>query len=462
MSKRLIVIVAVISLLLGAQCQAYSTFSDGALIKGNGPEVYVLEHGIKRWISSPAIFKNLFYDWGKIKLVTEEVLNGFPVGAKMGSAFSDGALLKSDKNPKVYLYDNDKLRWISDPYIFNSNNFSWGDIAIIPDSKIKTLKAGLDVKNSEFIYLPTTFFISKPPQKTDIKKVVFSYSGTNPTGPVSELTWETFLDGYDSAWQKSLSTYIRTIDLPAVNKKYTFYARSRNKDGKVDSQPVSYAFEIINFSPFYDQLKISGLTRKAVPALNENIKITNNSKVNIDITGLIIKNQRNETINIPQAVEILYMQSGDLSKNLILEPGKSVSIFSGISSVGKNFRLNKCTGYFNNYYNFSPKLPEECPKPIDQDIAGLSSNCRNYIKSLKSCAPPNTSDLKVTYDSQCTNYLIGTFNYSNCVANYQVFPDFLRNDWYVYLNRSLEFWNDLHDEAKLLDKSGYIITSYSY
>lgn len=465
MLKRLILILAIIGLLLGFEASAYSTFSNGTLIRGSGPEVYVLEYGLKRWIFTPLIFKNLFYDWNKIKIVADEILNSFPSGNKISNVFSDGALVRSEISPKVYLYDNGKLRWVPDPYIFNSNDFSWENINIIPDKKIKAYKIGADIKAGEFLLLPSAFFTVKPLKETDIKKVTFTYSGTNPTGHISQLTFETFLEGYDKAWQAASAKFTRTIDLPATNKTYTFYVRSRNKDGKVDLYPASYIFKTIDFSTSsYAQLKIASVTRKAVPELNENIKITNNSKENIDITGLVIKNQKNETIIIPKAAEVLNLQISDSVKNLILEQGKTATIFSGPSPVGKNFRLNKCAGYLNAYFNFLPKLREECPKPIDQELLalGLSNNCRDYIKSLSVCTPPNTSDIRVTYDGQCTNYLLNTFNYTNCAVRYQVDPDFLKNDWYVYLNRGSAFWNDLHGEAKLLDRDGNIIASYAY
>lgn len=462
MLKKLIVALAVIGLLFGAKSQAASTFSNGTLIKGSGPEIYVLEHGTKRWISTAKIFSSLFYSWDKVKIVSDDTLTSFPNGAKMGSAFSDGILLKSDKGLKVYLYDGGKLRWISSAAIFDSNNFSWENVFVIPDKKIKAIKVGTDVKSGEFLLLPASFFTVKPPKETNIKKVTFSYSGINSTGSVSGLTWETYMDGYDKAWQGASSKYTRTIDLPAVNKTYTFYIRSRNKDGKHESRPISYTFKIIGFSSaLYNQLKISGLTRKATPALNENIKITNISKADIDITGLFIKNQKNEKVNIPQAVEILYLQSGDSKKNLILEPGKSVIVFSGASPVGKNFRLNICAGYLN-YFNFPSKLPAECPKPIDQEFIDFNKTCRDYIKNLKVCTHPNTADFKPVFEKQCTDYLLNTFNYSNCVTRYRFNSDFLKNDWYIFLDRSLSLWDDSHDEAKLLDKDGSLIAAYSY
>jgi len=462
MSRRSIVILAVIGLLLGAKSQAYSTFSDGTLIRGSGPEVYVLEHGVKRWIPDPTIFKNLFYDWEKIKNVTDETLNGFPSGAKISSDYSDGALLRFDKSPKVFLLDNSRLRWVPDPNIFNSNNFSWENIVAVPDSWIRFWNVGTDVKSGEFLLLPTSFITTKPPAEIKLMRVTFSYSGANPTGPVSDLAWDTFLDGYDAYWQSSGSNYTRTIDLPGVNKTYTFYVRSRNKDGKIDSHPASYSFKVIGFSPSYSQLKILTIKASGSSDLDEYVTVINYSATSIDITGLIIKNKNNDAFSIPGGSEYLQLGSSYSPKDIILEPNKKADIFSGPSPIGKNFLLNKCIGYLNNFYNFSPRLPQECPRPIDQDIISLNENCRNYINSLPVCATPDTGDIRVGYDKQCTDYLTSTLNYSGCVMRYQVDPDFLKIDWYLYLNRTSGFWNDSHDEAELVDKDGNLISSYSY
>ncbi len=36
------------------------------LIKGSGPEVYVLENNIKHWIPSPEVFESFRYKWSNI------------------------------------------------------------------------------------------------------------------------------------------------------------------------------------------------------------------------------------------------------------------------------------------------------------------------------------------------------------------------------------------------------------
>lgn len=463
MPKYLVVLIIIFGLFFGFQSHA-QTFSDGMLIRGSGPEVYVLEHGLKRWITSPGVFSGLFYSWDRIIHVSDSDLANFPPGNKLDNSgnFPDGTLLKSAKNPKVYVSDQGKLRWIPDPDVFNSNNFSWGNIIIVSDNAIENKGKGADAQNGEFLLLPAAFITEKPPAEINLTRVTFSYSGTNPTGPVSELAWETFLDGYDVFWQGPTSNYTRTIDLPGVNKTYIFYVRSRNKDGKVASHPASYSFSTAGFSSSYAQLKINDVRRSGSTETDEYVKVTNYSAASVDITGLKVKNKNNNIFLIPKGSEYLYLVNSDSSKDIILEPNKSAIIFSGSSPAGNNFRLNKCTGYLNYFYNFSPSLPQECPKPTDQDIAALGKNCRDYINALQACATPNTADSKVSFDSQCTSYLTSTFNYSGCVTRYQHDPDFLKNDWYIYLNRSSGFWDDSHDEAKLLDQNNNLIDSYSY
>jgi len=463
MPKHLIILIIIFGLFFGFQGRAQN-FLDGTLIKAGGPEVYVLEHGLKRWIINPKIFSELFYSQDKIIRVSDNDLANFPPGNKLDSSgnFPDGALLKSAGNPKVYVSDQGSLRWIPNPDVFNSNNFSWGNIITVSGNAIDNKGKGADVQNGEFLLLPTAFITEKPPAQINLTRVTFSYSGTNPTGPVSELTWETFLDGYDAYWQGPTSNYTRVIDLPGVNKTYTFYVRSRNKGGKIASRPASYSFGTAGFSSTYAQLKINDIKRSGSTETDEYVKIANYSAASIDITGLVLKNKNNETLPIPKGSEYLYLENGGSLKDIILEPGKNAIIFTGSSPAGKNFRLNKCTGYLNYFYNFSPSLPQECPKPADQDIMTLGKNCRDYINALQACATPNTADLKVSFDSQCTSYLTSIFNYSGCVTRHQSEPDFLKNDWYIYLNRRAGIWDDQRDEAKLLDQNNNLIDSYGY
>lgn len=460
MPKKLTIFLILLGLFFGLESRA--AFSDGDLVKGSGPEVYVIEHGARRWIPNPDIFQKLFYDWKKILLVSDSVLSDIPPGNKLenGNNYPDGALIRAAKRKEIYVIDQGKRRWIPNPDIFYSNNFSPGKVIAVNDEKIKSIERGADVKSGEFLLLPDTYLTEKPPAEINFTKVVFRYSGSNPSGSVSELSWETFLESYDNRWQKT-SEYSRTFDLPAINKSYTFYVRSRNKDGKADSYPASFSFKVVGFSSFSKKLKIDGIKSGGSFNLDEYIKIVNVSKEKISITGLVVKNKADEIAIIPRGTKILYIGEKDDEADIILEPGRSAFIFTGSAPVGKSFLLNKCTGYLN-IYNFLIRLPQECPRPSEQDISGFSKDCRDYIRNLGTCEIPNTAAPKIASERECTDYLAENLNYAGCFRRYRLDPDFLKNDWYVYLNKTNEFWNDRSGEAKLSDKNGNLIDSYTY
>lgn len=470
MQKKIILFLTILGIFFGFQSQAYIDLPNRTLLKGSGPEVYVVEDGIRRWIPNPTIFSAYLFDWNKVKFVTDDVLNNYPKGANVSNTFINGTLVKSDKNPRVYVWDNTKFRWISDPYIFSSNNFSWGDIIIVPDAKMaawglkRTTSSADDLKAGEFVNTPTAFLLTKPASEVRNSEVTFVYSGTNPTGPASELVWETYLEGYDKTWVPTSTTYTRTIKLPELNRSYTFYVRSKNKAGRVDRKPVSYMFTVTGFSSSFEpetDLRITNRKVNSNNILNGFLVVTNYSSKRVNVTGMSIKNKNNEVFYIPQAAKYFYSASGNYLEDIILESNQSLTIYSGSSPIGSSYQLNKCMGYLNNYYTFSPKLPNECPKPLAQDIANLSGNCRDYIKTLPICAAPDTSNLKITQDSTCTTYLINTFNYASCAAIYRLYPDFLKNSWHAYLNRS-NFMNNISDEIYLLDKGGGLIDKIKF
>lgn len=469
MIKRFILILAVIGLLFGSKSQANFSLPNGTLVKGSGPEIYVMEYGTRRWIPSPAVFSSLFFDWHKIVSVPDEILNGFTRGNDMGFLFPEGILVRSAKRPEVYIWGNMQFRWISDPEVFSSNNFSWESILVVPEEKMAYwlsggVVVGAKVRKGEYVSMPDTFIIAKPPVEAKDSEVTFVYSGTNPSGPVSELTWETYLDGFDTAWIPMSNYYTRIINLPKLNKSYTFLVRSRNITGMTDPSPASYSFKVTGFaSSVKSDINLKITSYKTNSGVSDGyLVIGNNSSESVNITGMMIKNKNNDTFYIPQGIQYFHLGGGDPLNDIILESGKSAIIFSGASPVGRNFLLNSCMGYLNYNFNFSPRLSENCPKPLSQDISYLSGSCRVYINALPACVLPNTSDTKVAYDSQCINYLGNTFNYSACAAKYRLYPDFLKNYWYVYLNRGSGFMGNANDEISLVDKNGGLVDSIKY
>jgi hypothetical protein len=53
---------------------------DGALIRGSGYKVYLVENGSKKWITTEKVFVGLGYDWNSIISVSDEELNSYSDG----------------------------------------------------------------------------------------------------------------------------------------------------------------------------------------------------------------------------------------------------------------------------------------------------------------------------------------------------------------------------------------------
>ncbi|MBU1177058.1 hypothetical protein KKH96_01215, partial [Patescibacteria group bacterium] len=89
------------------------------LIKGDGPEIYVLENGTRHWIPDIETFNSFKFKWGNIKNVSDLILESYPQADdwKKSSKYPDGTLLRGS-GPKVYLIELGKKRWIPTANIF--------------------------------------------------------------------------------------------------------------------------------------------------------------------------------------------------------------------------------------------------------------------------------------------------------------------------------------------------------
>ena len=112
------------------------SYSEGTLIKGDGNDVYAISNDEKRKITSIEAFEKLKYNWKNIIKVDNAELalytNGELIGS--GSDFPDSTLLKVVGSDAVYIKEGDKLRPITSPEAFESNNLRW--------DRIKTISAG--------------------------------------------------------------------------------------------------------------------------------------------------------------------------------------------------------------------------------------------------------------------------------------------------------------------------------
>ena len=138
-----------------------------------------------------------------------------------------------------------------------------------------------------------------------------------------------------------------------------------------------------------------------------------------------------------------------------------VYIYSSVSAFGRNLRLNKCTGYLENTYDFIPSLPRNCPTIPRSEMYYLKGSCQNYLNSLSSCKVPDPNNTIVAWDENCRQFVErANINYKGCFDRYRTDPDFLSKEWWVWIG--INILDPYHDRVLLLDKNGLLVDIYIY
>jgi hypothetical protein len=186
----------------------------------------------------------------------------------------------------------------------------------------------------------------------------------------------------------------------------------------------------------------------------------------VDVTGWRIRTNHGEIV-VPQAIGV-YNPSGLSSQgDIILSANDYVNIYVGNSPIGKNFRLNKCTGYLANDYVFFPPLPQNCPASSRSDTSYLSGPCQNYINSLWGCKVPDKSSDSFyasiggsSRDEVNCRAFLDTINQDGCFKKHRFDSDFFSNEWRAWINSYI--LDSQHDRVLLLDKQGLLVNEYTY
>jgi hypothetical protein len=109
---------------------------DGLVLKGDGPEIYVLEDNQKRWISSLDAFEHYGYSWEDVRVVDDTFLAQFPDGRPVH------VLLKCPQSPHIYRLENDLKRWIKDIPTFLAEGHEWEDVRIVKCGQLRAIPDG--------------------------------------------------------------------------------------------------------------------------------------------------------------------------------------------------------------------------------------------------------------------------------------------------------------------------------
>ena len=103
---------------------------------------------------------------------------------------------------------------------------------------------------------------------------------------------------------------------------------------------------------------------------------------------------------------------------IALEPGDRLAIISGRSPLGVSFRENICSGYLEQFQDFSPPLSRSCPTATSElwnrNLAGDSS-CVSFAAGVDTCETPLTG-FPGNLSSQCLLFAQNDLTYNGCVA----------------------------------------------
>jgi len=187
----------------------------------------------------------------------------------------------------------------------------------------------------------------------------------------------------------------------------------------------------------------------------------------IDVSGWSVEGEaEGKSFSIPEGVNLPHL--GDVNQNepVVLAPGQTAIITVGDSPVGMSFRENMCTGYFDQFQDFSPPIQHLCPSPTTDfnrfylgDPKKLDA-CHAYIQSVHSCTVP--LDTPSGLGSDCNQFIDQYLNYNGCVDAHTGDKGFFGNEWRVYVGRGSDFFTKDHDTVKLLDTSGNTVDLLTY
>ena len=109
---------------------------DGLILKGSGPEIYMLQEGKLRWISSLDAFGHLGLSWEDVHVVEDEFLERFEKGRPLH------VLLKCSASPHIYRLENQEKRWIQDIDTFLAEGHVWEDVRLVSCTRLRDIPDG--------------------------------------------------------------------------------------------------------------------------------------------------------------------------------------------------------------------------------------------------------------------------------------------------------------------------------
>lgn len=290
-----------------------------------------------------------------------------------------------------------------------------------------------------------------------------------PRSPIKDFGWLAlflivlgviwFAQGGPSRLSSITAPYIEAPNVPVPS------SGGGKNTPSTENTFLQKTFPDLQDSPYKGKIFLSAPAARQTNPQQEYLEIRANydNPEPISITGWLLKGiKKGETVSIARGAYLPYSAQVNPQDPIFLEKGGKAIILTGQSPIGTNFRLNICTGYFNQFQTFYPSLPEECPR-ISQDEVPVNypDACFDFVRSLSTCRMP-LSSVPAAAGNDCATFISSKANYNGCVADHKNDANFYKSEWRVYLGKSEELWGNERDTIILLDQQGKLVDYVSY
>jgi len=224
---------------------------------------------------------------------------------------------------------------------------------------------------------------------------------------------------------------------------------------EVELERAKSKFEASAFKGFVEINSFSKAKKTDPDEEYVRLRISKNLSENMSITGWKLESPlTGVAVTIGEGSYLPYSARVNPEQAIFVKPGEDIYVVTGRSPIGTSFRTNLCTGYFEQFQDFEPRLPKDCPKPIDDlfrlaQVSGGAQGdaCVEFVKDLDRCELYRFS-VPQNIGGSCQSYVTEKVNYNTCVDLHKNDKNFQGDEWRVYLGRTEQIWKERREIIK--------------
>jgi len=287
----------------------------------------------------------------------------------------------------------------------------------------------------------------KPPGSVDSGE---TYGNPINFNSLKEESPTTTFGPTDTSQASSNNTTNYTVDLSDL----------RNETKKIETSSESKYKDLVTISSY------AGAKQTSVDKERVELRVSKNATEKIPLTGWRLESGVSGVGDtIKKGSYLPYSGQVNVDVDIFIEKNEKIIISTGKSPIGNSFKINKCTGYFEQFQDFDPSIQKLCPKPIDDlpniGVGDEAERCIDFVEKLPRCEV-YLKEIPTNIGGTCTEYVSTKVNYNTCVANHKSDSDFYPGEWRVYLKRGDELWKSKREIIKLIDEEGKVVDAVSY